>query len=393
MRAEEVVSEPEDPIAAVSHADPYPYYRRLREAQPLYFDDRLDLWVASSAGIVTTILQHAAGCVRPVTQPVPPALAKTEIGPIYGSLIRMTDGDYQRQMKGVVVAALAQIDCPTLQSTVAEAVALLDLPNQGDLPTVLRATQYRLPAYVVARLLGIETGLCRDIAALVGQFVGAVAAGVSDERIDHGCAATRHLLAMFDAACVVQATGRPNLLVALLHRSTKAGLTPANAMANAIGLLMQTFDAAAGLIGNGFLALARLQDVTSETAWPAFIEEVLRCDAPVQNTRRVIAQETGIGGQVLKAEDTVLLVLAAANRDPTLNTDPDAFRLDRPDRRIMTFGAGHHVCPGQLIAKTIAAAALRTLWPIWRGRPEVQQVANHVTYRSLPNARIPEFAT
>ena len=41
-------AEPSDPIVAVVHPDPYPYYARLRRERPLYLDSGLGLWVAAT---------------------------------------------------------------------------------------------------------------------------------------------------------------------------------------------------------------------------------------------------------------------------------------------------------------------------------------------------------
>jgi len=44
---------PRDPIAAVTHAGPYPYYRDLVARRPVYRDHALGLWIVSSASAVT----------------------------------------------------------------------------------------------------------------------------------------------------------------------------------------------------------------------------------------------------------------------------------------------------------------------------------------------------
>ena len=108
----------------------------------------------------------------------------------------------------------------------------------------------------------------------------------------------------------------------------------------------------------------------------------------MQNTRRFIAEATTIGGVALAAGDAVLLVLAAANRDPALNPEPQRFRLDRPDRRVVTFGRGVHACPGQALAVRIDAAALQALFERWPGGAPA---ALAWTYRASVNARIPVF--
>ena len=62
---------PPDPIAAVTHPDPYPFYAGLVAQRPLYRDDALGLWVAASAGAVTAVLASDLCRVRPPAEPVP----------------------------------------------------------------------------------------------------------------------------------------------------------------------------------------------------------------------------------------------------------------------------------------------------------------------------------
>jgi cytochrome P450 len=120
------------------------------------------------------------------------------------------------------------------------------------------------------------------------------------------------------------------------------------------------------------------------------VQEVARHDAPVQNTRRFVARPVEIEGVPLAAGDAVLLVLGAANRDPALNAEPDAFRLDRTDRRMLGFGHGAHACPGQGLACAVAAAALQTL--LARGDLDVDGMRRRGWhYRRSVNARIPVF--
>jgi cytochrome P450 len=68
------VDQPATPIAAVTHADPYPYYAALVAERPLYRDDALGLWVASSAAAVRAVMTSELCRVRPADEPVPKAL-------------------------------------------------------------------------------------------------------------------------------------------------------------------------------------------------------------------------------------------------------------------------------------------------------------------------------
>lgn len=66
---------PADPVAAVTHADPYPYYAALRDGPPLAWNEKLRLWVASRADVIEQVLQaHGALRVRPAAEPVPRAI-------------------------------------------------------------------------------------------------------------------------------------------------------------------------------------------------------------------------------------------------------------------------------------------------------------------------------
>ena len=115
---------------------------------------------------------------------------------------------------------------------------------------------------------------------------------------------------------------------------------------------------------------------------------MVRYDPPVHNTRRFLARDAVVAGQAMKAGDVVLVVLAAANRDPTANPEPAKFDPSRPSRHAFTFGSGPHACPGETIAIAIATAGVREL--LARGvKPE--RLAEHVTYRRSANTRLPVF--
>jgi len=129
--------------------------------------------------------------------------------------------------------------------------------------------------------------------------------------------------------------------------------------------------------------------MADQSLLPKVIEEVLRYDAPVQNTRRFLACDGIVAGQAMNRGHTVLLVLAAANRDPAANPDPDCFDAFRRTRGTYTFGAGAHACPGEKLAVTMANAGISGLIDLGLD----VRALTAMTYRSSANARIPQFAT
>ena len=75
---------PINPIAAVTPFDPYPYYKDLVAKKPLYYDDALSMWIASSAKAVTAVLSSELCQVRPTTEPIPKALLHSPAADILG---------------------------------------------------------------------------------------------------------------------------------------------------------------------------------------------------------------------------------------------------------------------------------------------------------------------
>ncbi|MDF6856356.1 hypothetical protein NLQ94_24945, partial [Escherichia coli] len=85
-------------------------------------------------------------------------------------------------------------------------------------------------------------------------------------------------------------------------------------IANLAALLAQTYDACAGLLGNCIVALSRHAGLTARLraqpdAIEPFVREVLRRDAPVQNTRRFVAHDVDLLGHPLRAGDKILVLL------------------------------------------------------------------------------------
>jgi cytochrome P450 len=384
---------PQDPIAAVTHADPYPYYADLVARKPLYYDDRLGLWVASSAGAVTAALTNGVCKVRPATEPVPNSILGSPAAEIFRRLVRMNDGETHGTFKPAVSAALASIDAANaMRQGVRWARFLLPDRCGGDGAGAPRLSRFifHLPVYVVGGLLGVSEDMLDQTALWMGDFARCLAPSSDPDQMERGKAAAGHLLRIFR-----DLMGHDDGLLGALEREAKGiGREETDAIvANGIGLLSQSYEAAAGLIGNTLMALAARADLRDRIAADPglllpLIQEVLRYDSPVQNTRRFLAEDGLVAGAEMKAGDAILVILAAANRDPSANPNPERFDVFRKERRIFTFGVGSHACPGEALATTIAKAGVERL--IASG-VDLGRLAETAPYRASANTRIPIF--
>ncbi|MFD9571854.1 hypothetical protein ACFWBI_18595 [Streptomyces sp. NPDC059982] len=381
------------PVEAVRLADPYPFYARLVAERPFAFDEALGAWVAADAAAVRAVLGSAVLRVRPVAQPVPAGIDGTVAGEVFGRLVRMTDGAAAARLKGVVAGALARADT-AYAAALAARFTREALAAGGEVP--YEELMFGVPARVVAVLCGLADGADREAARAIGDFVRCIPATATPA--DHAAAAAaavrlRALLGPgLDAAAAAPAPAGSapagsgparGLLAELVRAADRDGWVELGPLlANAIGFLSQTYDATAGLIGNTLVALAR-GAAAPDTG--ALVREVVRHDAPVQNTRRFAAGTFTHAGSTVEPGQQLLVVLAAANRDPAVNPDPHTLLPGRVNPVIFTFGAAAHRCPGEELAVVLATAVVTEL------RTAGLTTTATPAYRPLANARIPHL--
>lgn len=378
--------DPANAVAAVTHPDPYPYYAALTRDRPFAWDAEMRTWVAASAATVEAVLASPLCRVRPSIEPVPAALSGTDAGDVFTRLARMSDGDAHHRRRRGASAAMDALDLASVGPLVARWTRALWGRHggwRGD-------AGFHLPVHVVASLLGVPEDRLPDAAAWTTAFVRSIAPGASPAVVERGADGAARLLALFGDDAVRRA---PPLRALASNLETAGEDDPRTAAANAIGVLFQSHDATAGLIGNTIVALGENPDVAADVrARPAslstVLDEVLRYDPPVQNTRRWAEEDGEIAGQSVRAGDAILVVLAAANRDPAANPEPHRFRIDRLGRRSFTLGPGAHACPGGTLAKSIAASALRTLLEM---DIDLARLAGTRTYLPSANGRIAIF--
>ncbi len=367
-----MIEPPADALAAATHGDPYPYYSQLAQERGLYHDDALGLWVASSAAAVTAVLTHPASQVRPPEEPVPHALAGTPAGEIFRHLVRMTDGAGHCALKGAVRAAHQGLDAPSASAAAERWAARLANELQAvEDPSRLTGLAFAVPVRVVMGLLGVSEGHAVECEADVAALCDAFLPGAKGEALDKAQRAVPRLMVLLQNAPVVAAlsvAGAPS------------------ALANAVGMLTQTRDATAALINATLLALRRRPELSLDV--PGLLAEVARFDAPVQNTRRFLAEPARLAGVDLPARARVLVLLASANRDPSVNPDPHLFWPGRLAPQLFTFGVGTHACPGARLAVAIAYGAVAGLLAAGVCPDRLESAAFHPSL----NCRMPVFS-
>ncbi|MBV9355158.1 MAG: cytochrome P450 [Chloroflexi bacterium] len=246
-----------------------------------------------------------------------------------------------------------------------------------------------LPVLVICALLGVP----KQDWHRFGGWSAALAASLDhltapeSVALRRGDAAAAGLTAYFQELI---ATRRQNLgqdVVSQLLRAAddRARLNEDELIATCILLFFAGHETTVNLIGNGLLALLRhpeqlRQLQQASEAAPTAIEELLRFDSPVQRTARVALDDMELkDGDVIRASETVIVLIGAANRDPAQFRQPDRLDLTRPDAsRHLAFGAGIHHCLGAPLARLEAQVALTELV---RHVPRLRLVDDRVDWR------------
>ena len=396
-----LATDPPHVRAAPSHSDPYPYYSRLSRGAPIFRDESNGWWVAANAAAVSEVLTNELCLTRPPGDPVPSAVRAGPMVEIFGRLVRLRDDEARLPLKSAVEAALRSLDL----NEVADMIRARAVELNGELGLPLDLTKvtqfmYALPVQTIARLLGIPRPQFGEVMSWLGDYGVATAAAATGfpapeaGLLDRGHRAARALLDLV-GALKDDRTARGPLLDALVREAGHAGCDDdKDIVANAVGFMLQGYAATASLIGLTLLALARrpalLAQVKSDRKLLRHvIQEVVRCDPTTNSTLRFMARDGVVAGQSMRRGDLIIVLIAAANRDPALNDEPDLFDATRTDRKYLEFGTGPHACPADKLAPLIASIAVDHLLTL---EIPLDRLDDSLSYAVSGHVRTPLFA-
>jgi cytochrome P450 len=363
--------------------NPYEIYSRMLDRNPVYRDRENDVWAVYSyeacqyllnssmaeipghtgtgAGLMndyaTTIASNLA---RLSNAPAHPVIRRAVVG-MFGKMQPVRVPDLLDQLLGAHVAhSLDWVNavCKKLPAlAVLKGFGFTQQDTEFILPCIERLTKIMLPNKTLQQILDTNE-VAQDIYPMV------------ERHLDR----TGTLEASADAT---ETFGKERMRA--VHVS------------NLIGLLIQSYDAGRGILGNALLLqfAHRPADASADAAYfQKSVTETLRFDPPIHNTRRVLAADAFIGGEQIEKGATVLLVLAAANRDPVKFIRPEVYDIRRHNNdEHLTFGAGLHMCVAKHLSVGIAGDALMALFRKFR---RVDLLEKNIAYEPLVNARLPK---
>jgi len=356
-------------------ADPYPFYEHLRSAGPLRWDGYLKAWVVSGLDAVAAALRHPAlAAGRLLTEPDLQRRGLAAVAPLYECLrhqLLFLDAPDHTRIRRVLAPAFMPQAVAVWQPVIrAQVDHLLDQVAPTGRMDLVADLAVPLPTAIIAALLDLPAADAPALkrgadayAALLGNFQG----------VPNGSGAAAAILSdltVYFRDLIAHRRRHPGAdLISTLIAAQAGGeiASDSEILGNCLLLLTGGHETTTNLISSGVLALldhpAVLATLLADPSqWPVAVEELLRFDGPAQYTARVAGADLGLAGQPIQAGQGVILLLAAANRDPAHWPDPATLRLDRAANRHLAFGAGGHFCLGAALARLEGQIALQQLF-------------------------------
>lgn len=162
--------------------------------------------------------------------------------------------------------------------------------------------------------------------------------------------------------------GAPGLVPRLTAMNTGKGALTPHQLANVLGVVFVAgYEDLASFLGGAAFHLARMPDALAliradPGSVDGHVEELLRYSVLLGNAlARICTADAELGGRRLSAGDLVLVSTDAANTDPAVFPDPDAYDPSRRPNPHLRFGHGPHYCPGARMTRRVGALALTEL--------------------------------
>ncbi|MGW7754509.1 cytochrome P450 [Streptomyces violaceusniger] len=227
----------------------------------------------------------------------------------------------------------------------------------------------QLPVAIISEIMNIPMA-DRDLMVNLTSRAFGASVGLREGDSDDADRAQAHSEIFLYYAELIEKRRRDlgqDVVSALIRAEPDGGpLTDEEILLNCDGLLTGANETTRHATAAGLLGLIRQPEQWARLRAGAVpiemaVEEILRFTSPALHVMRVATKDVTIGGQLIRAGDSVAVWLASANRDDAEFENPDQLDLGRTPNRHLTFGIGRHFCLGSTLARVELKVLLQAL--------------------------------
>jgi cytochrome P450 len=375
-----------DPYSPAVDADPFPFYRRLRDEHPCFWSPEAQMWVLSRYADILSAAQDWR------TYSSARGNLMTELPNRAGATLGTTDPPRHDRLRGLIQHAFMKRNLESLAGPIRDIAATLaeTLRHRRQFDFIADFSS-KFTVRVLFAALGLpikDEQEVRDKAVLMVQ---------SDPRTR--AKSPEHIAAyqwMQDYASSVIAERRAHPVDDLISHFSTAEidgdrLDEREVLLTTTTLIMAGIESLGGFMSMLALNLADHADarravVADPARIPDAVEESLRFNTSAQRFRRSLQKDVTLHGQTMRAGDFVCLAFGSANRDERRFPNPDVYEIARKPRGHLGFGGGVHACLGTVIARLAAGVAFEELHKVV---PDYRRVEEQLAWMPSSTFRSP----
>lgn len=383
-------------------ADPYAYYGRLRDEDPVHWNEAYELWAVTRHDDLVWLTRNHELFSSAVFKNDPrgpyPGIDESDLG-LYeyvknyqADQFIQHDRPEHLEMRRVMHGYFTPKSMEAWRPFIREAVkSLLDAAEEKGEMDVMRDLATPLPVLVIAEMMGVPPEDRPYIRALAEKLLY-----IGRGEYDRMKPLAEGMQGMVDYVSPLvdrRIVDPGDDFISVLASGEKRGIfTRHEVLVNASLLLLAGHETTINLICNGTLSFlqhpeqwAQFMKDPAGLAKPA-TEECLRYDSPVKSIQRIATQDVEMRGKTLRKSDRIRWFISSANRDPGVFPEPEKFDITRYPNQHVAFGSGTHHCLGATLARVEGQEVFRALaerFPKLQAKPEDLEYQPSITFRSL----------
>lgn len=383
-------------------ADPYAYYGRLRDEDPVHWNEAYELWAVTRHDDLVWLTRNHELFSSAVFKNDPrgpyPGIDESDLG-LYeyvknyqADQFIQHDRPEHLEMRRVMHGYFTPKSMEAWRPFIREAVkSLLDAAEEKGEMDVMRDLATPLPVLVIAEMMGVPPEDRPYIRALAEKLLY-----IGRGEYDRMKPLAEGMQGMVDYVSPLvdrRIVDPGDDFISVLASGEKRGIfTRHEVLVNASLLLLAGHETTINLICNGTLSFlqhpeqwAQFMKDPAGLAKPA-TEECLRYDSPVKSIQRIATQDVEMRGKTLRKSDRIRWFISSANRDPGAFPEPEKFDITRYPNQHVAFGSGTHHCLGATLARVEGQEVFRALaerFPKLQAKPEDLEYQPSITFRSL----------
>lgn len=365
-------------------SNPYLIYKSALNKNPVYWDETNKIWVIYSYKYCVEILKSTLAEI-PIINPNNEQKLNKHSLEILTTLTRLSNGIQHQISKKIAMLLFSNLQSADQNQIIHQLFQNDLVENKIDW---VHSISKKLPIMILLKSFSFEENDCDFISESIEFFSKIILPKKTEEQVELINEISEKLFSIVDKH-LSSLSFYKSLLTNISNQynlSTEKIISIA--VGNFIGLCIQSFDAGRGILSNSLLQIIQNKNILDKVQIEKLVLETVRFDPPIHNTRRIAAQDFYIGESLIKKNDSILVVLASANRDAEKFENAMDFNMERKNNNEnLTFGIGGHKCLAKYFSINLATQALYYLVNRYK---TIILLENNIQYEPLVNARLPK---